>query len=523
MRKTLVLSFVIVLNIGVFGQEFNSLNAYGSNNKIEWLTSSWGNGYGHKIFSYDPGEKTLLTIASRHNSSTWNNLITFTSNGKIGIGTDNPSGLFEIFGNSSSSTNLILSASHPDKYKWRLKTMDRGEAIDMDFTSSDVNDSEEIVLKLSRSNSGRPEFQLHNNALVANNGKIGIGISNPPQALSVNGAIGFQSWGDKKLYSPIDGDLEWSTHSSASGHGFAVSHEGDKRVYLATTGPSYIVGGNVGIGTKTPNQTLTVNGGVGFFPSWGDKKLYSPIDGDLEWSTHSSASGHGFAVSHEGDKRVYLATTGPSYFVGGNVGIGTTTPSRKLVISEDTWGTTAVSQLFSIKKQYGDGVVFGAYVGEFNTDSYGFTISQRLVGQSAISETFRIANTGNVGIGTTTPTYKLAVKGSIGCSEVQVLDVTGWSDFVFAPNYSLRSLAEVETFINQNQHLPDVPSEKEVKANGYDVSEMNAILLQKIEELTLYTIEQQKRIIKLEDDNSELKNVKVELENIKELINQMNK
>lgn len=87
--------------------------------------------------------------------------------------------------------------------------------------------------------------------------------------------------------------------------------------------------------------------------------------------------------------------------------------------------------------------------------------------------------------------------GTVKAKEI-IVKQNVWADYVFAPDYKLRSLGDVENFINENKHLPDVPSEKEVKANGVDVGNMNAILLQKIEELTLYIIEQNKRIEKLE-------------------------
>lgn len=99
---------------------------------------------------------------------------------------------------------------------------------------------------------------------------------------------------------------------------------------------------------------------------------------------------------------------------------------------------------------------------------------------------------GNVGIGTANPTVKLAVNGKINCKEVEVT-MTGWSDFVFKPGYNLRSLTEVENFINTNKHLPDVPSEATVLSNGTSLGQMDAILLQKIEELTLYVIDLKKQ------------------------------
>jgi hypothetical protein len=113
---------------------------------------------------------------------------------------------------------------------------------------------------------------------------------------------------------------------------------------------------------------------------------------------------------------------------------------------------------------------------------------------------------GNVGIGTTnTANYKLAVEGTIGAREVTVNTDT-WSDFVFQDDYKLQSLSEVESFIKDNKHLPDIPSEAEVKENGVSLGEMDAKLLQKIEELTLYVIEINKRTKKLESENKELRN-----------------
>jgi len=99
--------------------------------------------------------------------------------------------------------------------------------------------------------------------------------------------------------------------------------------------------------------------------------------------------------------------------------------------------------------------------------------------------------TGNVGIGTTAPQYKLAVTGTIGAKEVVVTN-TGWSDYVFQPGYRLRPLSEVKAYIQANHHLPDIPSEAAVKAQGVSVGEMQSKLLAKIEELTLHMIQQEK-------------------------------
>lgn len=101
---------------------------------------------------------------------------------------------------------------------------------------------------------------------------------------------------------------------------------------------------------------------------------------------------------------------------------------------------------------------------------------------------------GNIGIGTTNPgSYKLAVEGVIGAHEIKVT-TDGWADFVFEPDYKLMTLADLKAFISENKHLPEIPTTKEVEENGISVGEMNAKLLQKIEELTLYTIQQEEII-----------------------------
>ncbi|CAM1364515.1 conserved hypothetical protein [Tenacibaculum sediminilitoris] len=124
-----------------------------------------------------------------------------------------------------------------------------------------------------------------------------------------------------------------------------------------------------------------------------------------------------------------------------------------------------------------------------------------------------------LGIGTNdTKGFNLAVNGKIRAKEIKV--ETGWSDFVFEKNYYLATLEEVEKHIKEKGHLKDIPSAKEVEKNGIFLGEMDAKLLQKIEELTLYTIQQQKEIEKLKKQNS-----KTEKENalLKSLLQRVSK
>ncbi|MBB5636512.1 hypothetical protein HDE68_002413 [Pedobacter cryoconitis] len=115
-----------------------------------------------------------------------------------------------------------------------------------------------------------------------------------------------------------------------------------------------------------------------------------------------------------------------------------------------------------------------------------------------------IKNDGNVGIGTDEPgIYRLAVNGKIRAKEIQV--DTEWPDFVFEETYPLRTLSSVELYIKKNKHLPEIPSEKEVRENGISLGEMNAKLLQKIEELTLYMIEIKKENVILKKEVKDIK------------------
>lgn len=113
-----------------------------------------------------------------------------------------------------------------------------------------------------------------------------------------------------------------------------------------------------------------------------------------------------------------------------------------------------------------------------------------------------IVMNGKVGINreNTTNGFALAVDGGIISTEVYVMTVENWPDFVFSQEYELMSLSDLKHYINTNHHLPDFPSEQEVKENGFEISDMQAQLLQKIEELTLYILQQEERILQLEQE-----------------------
>ena len=113
---------------------------------------------------------------------------------------------------------------------------------------------------------------------------------------------------------------------------------------------------------------------------------------------------------------------------------------------------------------------------------------------------------GRVGINTnsTHSTYSLCIKGGVLTDKINIISPRYWPDYVFSSDYLLMPLSDLKAFVKKNHHLPDVPSEKEVMAEGIEIGDMQGILLKKVEEMTLYILQLQEQIDKLEQRINEL-------------------
>ena len=176
----------------------------------------------------------------------------------------------------------------------------------------------------------------------------------------------------------------------------------------------------------------------------------------------------------------------------GNVGIGASPSSFPL-----SFGTLLANTKLSLY----DGAGAGSYGLGIQGNQFRIHVGQPLARFSFFdapngNEIVTIQGNGQMGLGVSTipAGFRLAVKGSVLCEEVRIRLANTWPDYVFAPTYQLKTLSELDQYIQTNNHLPNVPSAAEVnKKGGVDLGEMNVKLLEKIEELTLYMIEQNKK------------------------------
>lgn len=276
-----------------------------------------------------------------------------------------------------------------------------------------------------------------------------------------------------------------------------------KKVGIGLDNPIFQLHVNGKTGIKATSLTNLTSGGVVEVLST-DQNFYLNLDGNKLQATKTNG--------------LFLYTANALLLnpFGGSVGVGTTTPTVAKFVVEGAVGNTvalfrknATSRGLSMVTDWpglflnsyyngGSKAMAQGFAGVVNFDPDFGRIDFGVTGTAAaanatidLTTRMSINKDGNVMIGTANDFgYKLAVNGNIRAKEIRVQ--TGWADYVFADDYQLRPLDEVETFIKANKHLPDIQPAKEIQENGLDVAAVTTKMMAKIEELTLYLIDMKK-------------------------------
>ncbi|MCU0326529.1 MAG: hypothetical protein MUF45_14955 [Spirosomaceae bacterium] len=309
------------------------------------------------------------------------------------------------------------------------------------------------------------------------------------------GTVVFDS--DLNVMKYYDGTT-WQTMSGGGGVGWQVNAND-----ISNTNS-----GNVGIGTISPLSKLTVNGSASLGKTTvGDAALSAGSGGAI-------TAGGGFFVSHgESSGGPFPIFTNKSLQMDGSriqavSGIlGNSSAARILInpfggnVGINTGSNTVLSNLLvhkSTSANFGSAVFKGTtHYSHFHFDTNEDTYIRG--GKDGSHVIINDIVGGNVGIGVYPYTYKLEVNGTARTKEVIV--ETGWADYVFEDNYKLKSIDELEAFVKENKHLPNIPKASEIETNGLKVGETNKAMMEKIEELALYIIQLKKEIDVLKAKN----------------------
>ena len=412
----------------------------------------------------------------------------FPSSGNVGIGTTSPTypltitGGGSVFGVDNSSVFAAKNASgNYEQFLWP-RWMDN-------------------IMYLNYGSGG---FNIRNNSSVTamfmtNAGNVGIGTATPQGALQVmNSSAGF---------------------------------DGSNIIYLTNDNTSY------GRTNLILTGRLTNGNDAWAFGSGARNSIVFNVNETADGANVGAIGTEYYSIQLEGNSKSlgFLSNqngASPNLVLlqNGNVGIGTTSPSGKLTVDYSN-GEPKTFSIFSSTSNpvfspvgglrftwYGSNCADIQMVrGDNSNDGLGLAFMTSTNNSGTTTEAMRITQAGSVGIGTTSPQSKLSVNGTITSTEVKVTQ-TGWSDFVFDPTYHLPALSKTRAFIKVNHHLPDIPSAKEIESNGLDLGSMEQKQMQKIEELTLYQINADKRIHELEDRDTKLQK---EILNLKEEITQL--
>jgi hypothetical protein len=537
MKKLLTLIFTTATYLCSAQQAFYDVIAANGNGVRFWQNDNWKIHMGNAA-EYHYGPVTDYSIKFNMDVGTAGRGWTWGPMGGTPVAALGNQGNMQIAGafSSTGAINVGLDGSSTSGYGTLLNLLGASSNTDPLWLSRyNVGyNASELRMNIGDDNGGDDSFVIGNTFFqdgqwkplfkVRNDGNVGIGTTNPNYKLEVSGGA-IELDADQ----PLRGGGKWLISGNSSMVTVGTANPGVGLRFYAGDDISRMIidasNGNVGIGTTTPGSSykLDVNGTIN---AAGILINGAPFaGGGSQWTTAGS--------------NVYYSTAG-------NVGIGTAAPNFKLELGANSQlaiGKTYVDNCLDANNSYvrsnfgsnvyWDGLNHVWQVKAIGNNDFSAMIHPNADGLAFVTapsngnadksltnsqfmalERMRITANGNVGIGTTAPDAKLAVAGQVHATEVRVTTSVPGPDYVFEKDYKLSSLEEIKNYIDQNKHLPEVPSAKEMEKNGVQLGEMNMLLLKKIEELTLHVIE-------LKRENTELKEYKNQIVQLRSDLNKV--
>jgi len=496
-------------------------------------------------------KKTFLTLAiiaiSQFSYAQWTGTtdIYNTNSGNVGIGTTSPTSALDIGGQLQLSG--INSSTPPTGLSYGLFPYG---GVGLGLFSGATAASQGIGIWTNPSGVKTEVMR------ILSGGNVGIGTTSPNVPLHV-ARYGNNVTGNMTLLTTftdptgIKGISLGYNQSSQAGIIYSENNTGvgSPLEFWTYNGSSFaprmvfVQSGNLGIGTTSPMATLDIANGnymgslalnigadisastrttntrkvaVITAPTYANTTLTTAVNTDADYNYNAVNFGGGNASTYAATGLHFFTAANTSTISGterftinssGNVGIGTTSPGSALTIRGSGTGVSihpigsGYFGSLAFNRESATGAIFNASGNAFQINNGGPDANLHFQvyngsGSNITGDALVISGSdGSVGINTaSTHGYQFAVNGSAIATSVTVKLYADWPDYVLKKTYKLPSLLEVKSYINKNKHLPDMPSEQEVAKEGINLGEMNKLLTKKVEELTLYLIEQNRQL-----------------------------